>query len=269
MSASSTGAASGFAGQRAEHVAQPVISRPSPNHDARPADAAVDMLILHYTGMADAALALERLCDPASGVSAHYIVDEAGAVHRLVPEERRAWHAGESSWRGRSDVNAVSIGVEVVNPGHEFGYRPFPEAQMAAVESLCRGVVARHPIPARHVLGHSDLAPARRRDPGELFDWRRLAAAGVGLWPRSNVVTGELGLGVRPGDSGDAVADIQRALADFGYGLLVDGVCGDATRQVIAAFQRHFRPRRDDGVADPETEQRIFQVAAQAASAGA
>lgn len=246
-----------------------VISRPSPNHDARPAGGAVDMLILHYTGMADAALALERLCDPASGVSAHYLVDEAGAVHRLVPEARRAWHAGESSWRGRGDVNALSIGVEIVNPGHELGYRPFPEAQMAAVETLCRDVVARHPIPARHVLGHSDVAPARRRDPGELFDWRRLAAAGVGLWPRSNVGTGEMGPGVRPGDSGAAVADVQRGLADFGYGLAVDGVCGDATRHVVAAFQRHFRGRRVDGVADPETAQLVFQVAAQAADAGA
>ena len=155
-----------------------MIERPSPNHDPRPPDVAVDMLVLHYTGMADARSALDRLCDPAAKVSAHYLVDEDGAVHRLVDETRRAWHAGRAVWRGCADVNGASIGVELVNPGHAFGYRPFPDAQMEAVIALAREIIARHPIPARNVVGHSDVAPARRADPGELFDWARLAAAG-------------------------------------------------------------------------------------------
>ncbi len=241
-----------------------MIDRPSPNHDARPAGAAVDMLVLHYTGMADAGAALARLCDAGSRVGAHYLIDEDGAVYRLVSEERRAWHAGVAAWRGRTDINAVSIGVEIVNPGHDFGYRPFPEAQMAAVEALCRGVVARRPIPARHVLGHSDVAPARRADPGELFDWARLAGAGVGLWPEKAVVTSEMGLTLRRGDAGEAVAEIQRSLAEFGYGAPVHGAFDEATEQVVSAFQRHFRQRRVDGVVDPETAQVLFQVVARA-----
>ncbi len=222
------------------------------------------MLILHYTGMASAAAALERLCDPASRVSAHYLVDEDGTVYRLVPEDRRAWHAGASAWRGRTDVNAASIGVETVNPGHQLGYRSFPEAQTAAVEALCRAIVARHPIPPRHVLGHADVAPARRADPGELFDWARLAASGVGLWPEHKVAAGEMGLVLRPGDNGPAVAEVQRALAEFGYGVAVEGTFDTQTAQVVTAFQRHFRPRRVDGLIDPETVQVLYQVLARA-----
>ena len=237
-----------------------VIEHPSPNHDDRPAGVAIDMLVLHYTGMPSAAVALARLCDPAAKVSAHYLVDEDGAVYALVAEDRRAWHAGVSSWRGRGDINGCSIGVEIVNPGHEFGYRPFPEAQMAAVETLSRAIVARQPIPPRHVLGHSDVAPGRRQDPGELFDWARLAAAGVGLWPTAKVARGEMGLTLGPGDGGAPVAEIQQALAAFGYGVPTDGAFGAATAEVVAAFQRHFRPRRIDGVVDPETAQLIFRV---------
>ena len=147
------------------------------------AHAAIDMLVLHYTGMRSAAEALRRLTSPEAAVSAHYLIDEDGAVWRLVPEERRAWHAGVSYWRGRRDINSASIGIELVNPGHEFGYRAFPEAQVAALEVLCRDVLSRYQIPPRHVLGHSDVAPARKDDPGELFPWRRLARAGIGLWP--------------------------------------------------------------------------------------
>ena len=237
-----------------------MIERPSPNHDARPSGAVTDMLVLHYTGMDSAEAALARLCDPAAGVGAHYVVDEDGAVYRLVPEERRAWHAGDSWWRGRGGINAVSIGIEIVNPGHEIGYRPFPAAQMAAVEALCRGVVARHPIPPRHVLGHADVAPSRRADPGELFDWARLAAAGVGLWPEKSAAAGGMGLTLRPGDTGAAVAKLQEALAEFGYGVPVHGAFDEATEQVVTAFQRHFRPRRVDGVVDPETARVLDQV---------
>ena len=155
----------------------------SPNFDARPPGARIDMLVLHYTGMVSAEAAIERLCDPAAKVSAHYLIDEDGAVRRLVDENHRAWHAGEASWRGKSDINARSLGIELVNPGHEFGYRPFPEAQMAALEALAQDILARHTIEARNVVGHSDVAPRRKTDPGELFDWRRLAEAGIGLWP--------------------------------------------------------------------------------------
>ena len=239
-----------------------MIDRPSPNHDARADGMAVDMLILHYTGMPTGEAALERMCDEAARVSAHYLVAEDGAVFRLVAEERRAWHAGVSSWRGDDGINARSIGVEIVNPGHEFGYRPFPEAQMAAVEALCRDVLARHPIPPRHVLGHSDVAPARKEDPGELFDWARLAATGIGLWPGRTVVAGEVGLSLGPGDAGSPVAELQGALAGFGYEVPNQGAYDEATAKVVTAFQRHFRPRRVDGVADPETAQLAFAVSA-------
>lgn len=237
-----------------------MIERPSPNHDARPVGAVVDMLILHYTGMASAQAALARLRDADARVSAHYLVDEDGAVVRLVSEERRAWHAGVARWGGRDDINGVSIGVEVVNPGHEFGYRRFPEPQMTALAALCRDIAGRHPIAARHVLGHGDVAPARRADPGELFDWAGLARAGVGLWPEAAIATGEMGLTLRRGDGGSAVNEIRRGLAGFGYDLRPEGAYDEALEQVVTAFQRHFRPRRVDGVVDPETAQRIFQV---------
>jgi N-acetylmuramoyl-L-alanine amidase len=188
------------------------------------------MLVLHYTGMASAEAALARLCEPGSEVSAHYMIDEAGQVFGLVDEADRAWHAGLSAWRGETAINSRSIGVELVNPGHEFGYRPFPEAQMAALIELARGIVSRWPIPPRNVVGHSDVAPRRKQDPGELFDWRRLAGEGIGLWPEPAAA------------SGDAAA----MLAAYGY----------ETEDIAAsllAFQRHFRPHRCDGVADAET----------------
>jgi N-acetylmuramoyl-L-alanine amidase len=226
--------------------------RASPNHDERRLGPP-DMLILHYTGMTGAAAALDRLCDPAARVSSHYVVEEDGNVWRLVPEERRAWHAGESGWLGRHDINAHSIGVEIVNPGHEFGYRPFPDAQMTAVEELCRDIVSRRAIPARLVLGHSDVAPHRKQDPGELFDWRRLARAGIGLWPDFSAVPERLPEGV---------AALQRALAAYGYDLPVTDALDERTVQTLIAFQRHFRPTDCAGVADDETRRRIALVAA-------
>ncbi len=207
---------------------------PSPNHGPRPDGAAIDMLVLHYTGMTSAAAALERLRDPAAKVSAHYLIDEDGAVLRLVDETRRAWHAGVARWRGQTDINDRSIGIELVNPGHEHGYRPFPEAQMAALTALSRGIVARHPIPARNVVGHGDIAPDRKQDPGELFDWRRLADAGVGLWPDA-----------REGD----IDQIPAMLRRHGY----DTAAGGA----LTAFQRHFRPTRCDGVGDRDCARRL------------
>lgn len=196
------------------------------------------MLVLHYTGMPSAEEALVRLCDPAAKVSAHYLIDEDGTVVALVDEARRAWHAGVAYWRGARDVNGRSIGIELVNPGYEFGYRPFPEAQMAALENLAKGILVRHPIPARNVVGHSDVAPTRKQDPGELFDWRRLAAAGIGLWPE-NVVPHTA--------SQDAVAAM---LAEYGYDV------ADVPAAIVA-FQRRFRPERIDGVADADTVGRV------------
>jgi N-acetylmuramoyl-L-alanine amidase len=226
-----------------------VKPRPSPNHGPRAAGR-IDMLILHYTGMPNAAAALERLCDPAAEVSAHYLVEEDGTVWQLVAEARRAWHAGRSFWAGETDINSASIGIEIVNPGHEFGYRPFPEPQVAALETLCRGILARHPIPAHRVLGHSDVAPQRKSDPGEFFDWPRLAAAGIGLWPDflPAMETAEAKIPVLP---------VQRALAAIGYDVPQAGLADAATREVLRAFQRHFRPSLCDGILDGETAWRI------------
>ena len=173
-----------------------MIEQPSSSFDDRPAGAPVDVLVIHYTGMAGAEEALNRLCDPAARVSAHYLIDEDGTVIRLVDESRRAWHAGHAFWRGAADVNGRSIGIELVNPGHELGYRPFAEAQMRALKHLARGILSRHPIPPRNVVGHSDVAPRRKKDPGELFDWRSLARAGIGpLPPRHAAARGRAGTG--------------------------------------------------------------------------
>ena len=194
---------------------------PSPNFDERPCGAPIDMLVIHYTGMPTAADALTRLCDADAHVSAHYMIDEDGTVLALVPEGKRAWHAGVSYWRGHTDINARSIGIELVNPGHEFGYRAFPDAQMAALIELARDILNRHPIAPRNVVGHSDIAPRRKTDPGELFDWKRLAGEGIGLWPED-----EVAFDADPDD-------IPAMLREFGY---------DASDFAVAlmAFRRRF-----------------------------
>jgi len=226
---------------------------PSPNHDARPVGQAIDILLLHYTDMQCAEEALTRLCDPAAAVSAHYLIDRQGEVFRLVPEDRRAWHAGVASWRGASDINARSIGIELDNPGHQFGYRPFPEAQMQALEALARDIVARHKIPPARVLGHSDVAPARKRDPGELFDWARLAKQGLGLWPAMNFTVSEHAPFLEPGMAGPAVYDLQIALDRIGYAIEGTALYDSAMELAVLAFQRHFRQTSIDGIADAET----------------
>ncbi len=246
-----------------------VIDRPSPNRDERPVDAGpVDTLVLHYTGMVSAEAALARLTDARAMVSAHWCIGEDGTLWRLVPEERRAWHAGVSEWRGRRSLNDVSIGIELVNPGHEHGYRPFPPVQMDALLDLARAIVARHPIDPRNVVAHADIAPARRQDPGELFDWARLAEAGIGLWPQS--VGEPVGEGpvLRQGDRGAAVWRQQARLQTVGYGLVVDGDFGTATAAVVRAFQRHFRQARVDGAIDAGTEAVLDWVSALAAGRG-
>jgi N-acetylmuramoyl-L-alanine amidase len=201
------------------------IAAPSPNFDERPLNTPIDILLLHYTGMPTGASAVARLCDPEAKVSAHYTVDEDGTIFAHVPEERRAWHAGVSWWAGERNINARSIGIEIVNPGHEFGYRSFPDLQIEAVIELSRDVVQRRKIPAARVLGHSDVAPARKTDPGELFPWGKLALAGV---------------------------PFETGLRAFGYGLPPD--MDVPVTIVVEAFQRHFRPAKIDGRADTECE---------------
>ena len=242
------------------------IDLPSPNRDDRPADAApVDTLVLHYTGMVSAEAALERLTAPEAKVSAHWCIGEDGTLWRLVPEEQRAWHAGLSEWRGRRSVNDVSIGIELVNPGHEHGYRPFPPAQMDALLDLARAIVARHAIDPCNVVAHSDIAPERRQDPGELFDWARLAEAGIGLWPESVAAPVGEGRALRRGDRGAAVRRRQERLRAVGYGLATDADFDTSTAAVVRAFQRHFRQARVDGVIDAGTDAVLDQVSALAA----
>jgi N-acetylmuramoyl-L-alanine amidase len=229
-----------------------IIPWPSPNYDARPPGTPADILLLHYTGMPTAEAALRRLTDPASKVSAHYTIDEEGAIYAHVDESQRAWHAGVSSWAGQTDINARSIGIELVNPGHEFGYRDFPQAQIEALMRLARAILARHPIPEPRVLGHSDVAPARKQDPGEKFPWAALAKKGIGLWPAHAAVHRARTL--HQGDEGADVGALQERLKCYGYGLPVSGRYDEATKLVVAAFQRHFRPRLVSGEADGETQ---------------
>lgn len=218
----------------------------SPNHDARPPDVRPSLLVLHYTGMPSAAAAIARLCDPAAAVSAHYVIDERGRVTQLVPEERRAWHAGLGGWQALTDVNGHSIGIELVNPGHEWGYRPFPDAQIESLIELASAIRDRHGLPPGAVIGHSDTAPARKTDPGELFPWARLAAHGLGIWPEAAC---------------DRTADMASALtllASIGYRL---DLSGTVPAQLVAAFQRHWRPACVNGVLDDQTMGLIEAVA--------
>jgi N-acetylmuramoyl-L-alanine amidase len=225
--------------------------RASPNHGERKDGATVSALVLHYTGMRDAASALHHLCNPAAQVSSHYLVLEDGGIVQMVPEARRAWHAGAGSWQGETDMNSVSIGIEIVNPGHEFGYIPFTEAQMSAVTALSADIVARWRIPRDRVIAHSDMAPARKRDPGELFPWERLADSGVGLWVEPHPVGG--GRFLLRGEAGQPVEALQAMFALLGYGLAVTGVFDAEMEHVVVAFQRHWRPALVDGVADRST----------------
>jgi N-acetylmuramoyl-L-alanine amidase len=221
-----------------------IVECRSPNHDARPEGAAIDILVLHYTGMKTAKEALARLCDPQARVSAHYTIDRDGRVYRHVPEERRACHAGVSYWAGERNVNARSIGIEIVNPGHEFGYVPFADAQIGALIDLSRGIFARHPIPPHRVVGHSDIAPPRKTDPGELFPWKELAEYGIGVWWQNAPLAGDA-----------AAARVPELLAQFGYGVPPE--VDWPLESVITAFQRRFRTEKIDGVADPETVARL------------
>lgn len=210
-----------------------IIDTPSPNFNERTQP--VSMIVLHYTGMTDGQAALERLCDPVAEVSAHYLVDEDGTIHRLVVEDKRAWHAGKARWRGIEDVNSASIGIEIVNPGHELGYRPFAEEQIDALIPLVARIKESHGITRGNVVGHSDIAPMRKQDPGELFPWSRLARLRLALpRPTKNLM-----------DPGWSDAGFLIALERFGYDV------SDKLAAVVA-FQRRFRPELIDGTIDGE-----------------
>jgi N-acetylmuramoyl-L-alanine amidase len=224
---------------------------PSPNFGQRRGVRRPNALILHYTGMPTADAALALLVDRASEVSAHYFVFEDGRIVQLVAERDRAWHAGKGHWKGESDLNSASVGIEIVNPGHDGGAPPFPDRQIEATIALSRDIVSRWNIPPERVLAHSDVAPMRKRDPGEAFPWRRFHAAGVGHWVEPTPITdGPL---FRHEEEGPPVRALQAMLALYGYGLELTGVYDRHTRAVVAAFQRHFRPKRVDGEADAST----------------
>jgi N-acetylmuramoyl-L-alanine amidase len=228
---------------------------PSPNYNPREGGLKPSILLLHYTGMPTVESAIHWLGAPESRVSCHYVVAEDGAITQMVAEAFRAWHAGVSLWQGASDVNSRSIGIEIHNPGHDGGYPDFPEAQMRAVEALCLDIIARHGIAPHNVLGHSDVAPRRKRDPGEKFGWARLARAGIGHWTEPVPITG--GAALERGARGDEVLRLQEALGAYGYGIPRTGEYCEDTEIVVAAFQRHFRPALVDGRADRSTQKTL------------
>ncbi len=226
----------------AQTMSVSMIDHPSPNWGDRKGRGPIDMVVLHYTGMANGDLALERLSDPTQEVSAHYLVEEDGRIFRLVPEHGRAWHAGVAYWQGERDINSCSIGIEIVNPGHTWGYRPFPERQVRAVEHLLADIVERHGITPARILGHSDVAPGRKEDPGELFPWPRLAAQGFGVYP-SLCDDGRFGgPGALVPAQGSEVAALRGALAQIGYEIMPEPIYDPWTETVVRAFQRHFEP---------------------------
>jgi N-acetylmuramoyl-L-alanine amidase len=231
------------------------IDAPSPNFDARTAPP--DMVVLHCTGMPTGEEALTRLRDPAAKVSAHYLIEEDGRTFALVPEERRAWHAGVSFWKGERNLNGVSIGVELVNPGHDWGYRAFPEAQITALLELLAGVRDRWEVTDARIIGHSDIAPDRKLDPGELFPWKRLAEAGFGLWAEPPPAPGAP---LKLGEDSTAVFALQAGLTRLGYDCAPSGRYDEATALTVTAFQRHWRPDRIDGAADGETRARLIAL---------
>jgi len=233
-------------------------SKQSPNFGPRRGSPRPDMIILHYTGMETGAAAEAWLCNPAAEVSSHYLVHEDGRIVQMVREKDRAWHAGKSAWRGETDINSHSVGIEIVNPGHVLGYRNFPETQIDAVIGLCRGIAGRHGIVPERVLAHSDVAPGRKIDPGERFPWRRLAACGIGHFVVPARPRG--GTALVTGDRGGKVEELQTMLALYGYDVQATGVFDARTSLVVQAFQRHFRAGRVDGVADPATVETLRRL---------
>lgn len=227
------------------------VVQPSPNHGERAGGRKPDMIILHYTGMGSQEGALDWLCRPESQVSSHYFIQEDGRVLQLVPEARRAWHAGKGSWRKQEDINSQSIGIEIANAGHPGGLPHFPAAQIDAVIALCLDCGNRWSIAPERVLGHSDIAPIRKVDPGERFPWARLHAEGVGHWVEPTPISG--GRFFQMGDSGQPVEALQSMLSLYGYATEITGDFSAAMAGDVEAFQRHFRQERVDGIADFST----------------
>lgn len=230
----------------------------SPNFGERVGVEAPDILLLHYTGMPSAEGAQAWLCNPESQVSSHYLVHEDGRIVQMVAEKLRAWHAGKSVWAGEADINSRSIGIEIANPGHPGGLPPYPEKQIAALVELCQDCVMRHTIPAERVLAHSDVAPVRKVDPGENFPWGELHRRGVGHWVEPSPIGG--GRFFQRGDGGQPVEALQSMLSIYGYGIEISGQYCEKTEGVVAAFQRHFRPARVDGVADSSTIETLHRL---------
>ena len=231
-----------------------IFEHPSPNHGDRRGQK-VQAIILHYTGMPSTEGALDWLCNEASQVSSHYFVFEDGRIARLVPEDRRAWHAGRGTWANSDDLNSISVGIEIANPGHPGGSPAYPQAQIEAVIALCRDIAARHTITPSMVLAHSDIAPGRKIDPGEFFPWEALKRAGLGAWVAPAPIVP--GLIIAQGARGEAVSSLQQDLRAWGYGIAISGDYDQATRIVVEAFQRHFRPAHVDGVADVSTRETL------------
>lgn len=231
----------------------------------------LDMLVLHYTGMESGKAALKRMCDPKAEVSAHYMIWEDGRITNLVPEDKRAWHAGVSVWQGDEDLNSRSIGIEIVNGGHDVPLEdgrlpPYPDAQISAVIALCQTIIKHHRIPQKRIVAHSDIAPNRKRDPGEHFPWAALAKQGVGLWPSDTSAKHDdaqpvlIGTGLLPGDTGEPVRRLQQQLSAIGYGIDINGAFDAQTKNVVTAFQRRWMPQRLDGHGDLETIARVGAV---------
>lgn len=232
--------------------------RPTPNFGERVDGKRPSIIILHYTGMEDGRAAEDWLANIVSEVSAHYLVYEDGRIVQMVPEAARAWHAGKSVWKGETDINSMSIGIEIVNAGPLADFPDYPDAQIDAVIELCTGISERHPIRPENVLAHSDVAPARKIDPGEKFPWQKLHQAGIGHWVEPAPVRG--GRFISLGEQGQPVEALQSMLALYGYGVPIDGRFGPETELAIAAFQRHFRPQKVDGVADMSTIETLHRL---------
>lgn len=246
-----------------------IVQTPSPNFNDRIHP--IDMLVLHYTGMETGEAALARMCDPSAEVSAHYMISEDGVIVQLVDEANRAWHAGVSSWQRDEDLNSRSIGIEIVNGGHDWPLEdrtlpPYPPVQISAVISLSKAILARHEIPASRIVGHSDIAPARKADPGEHFPWKTLAEAGIGLWPDpppDGAPPPQAGYGIMPGETGAPVLRVQQQLASIGYALEETSTLDAQTLEVTTAFKRRWAPERLNGPLDVETMGKIASIARQ------
>lgn len=235
----------------------------SPNFNDRKLP--ISILVLHYTGMENGEVAKARLCDPAAEVSAHWIVHEDGRHESLVDESDRAWHAGLGSWNGITDINSASIGIEIVNGGHNFplsdgSLPPYPDVQVLAVIKLAKEIIGRHDIQTNNIVGHSDIAPERKDDPGEHFPWSGLAAAGVGFWP--GVLPDDQRVVFEAGDRDRGISIVQRGLADLGYGASVSGCLDEPTQAIIRAVQRRYRPARIDGVIDMQVMEVLKRLSA-------